>query len=104
FTSSPRQRRVTLFPYTTLFRSVVDEHGTPTGQLREPTAYNLLFDAAPARSHDDERDALRDMLRTLAAAGLTGGAVMDGKPGTVEDRKSTRLNSSHVSISYAVFC
>ncbi|WP_336659134.1 amidohydrolase [Leucobacter sp. USHLN153] len=63
---------------------VVDEHGTPTGELREPTAYNLVFDAAPAPDPDDERDALRDMFRRLAAAGLTGGAIMDGKERTVE--------------------
>ena len=63
---------------------VVDEDGTPTGELREPTAYNLLFDAAPKASHDDERDALRDMFRRLAAVGLTGGAIMDGKDRTVE--------------------
>src|SRR5699024_9407696 len=63
---------------------VVDSVGKPTGLLREPTAYSLLFDAAPARSHDEQRDALRDMLRKLAAAGLTGGAIMDGKPGTAE--------------------
>ncbi|QAB18775.1 amidohydrolase [Leucobacter muris] len=63
---------------------VVDADGTPTGELREPTAYNLLFDAAPKPSHDDERDALRDMFRRLATAGLTGGAIMDGKDRTVE--------------------
>ncbi|MBP1326188.1 putative amidohydrolase YtcJ [Leucobacter exalbidus] len=63
---------------------VVDDAGIPTGELREPTAYNLLFDAAPAKSHDAERDALRDMLRALAATGLTGGAIMDGKPATSE--------------------
>src|SRR5699024_11750086 len=32
------------------------------------------------------------------------GRASDGDPGPVKDRKSTRLNSSHVSISYAVFC
>ncbi|MBL3687917.1 amidohydrolase [Leucobacter zeae] len=63
---------------------VVDEDGSPTGELREPTAYNLLFDAAPAPTHDDERDGLRDMFRRLAAAGLTGGAIMDGKDRTAE--------------------
>ena len=63
---------------------VVDASGIPTGELREPTAYNLLFDAAPKPSHDEERDALRDMFRRLAAAGLTGGAIMDGKDRTVE--------------------
>ncbi|MFF8818526.1 MULTISPECIES: amidohydrolase [Leucobacter] len=63
---------------------VVDEAGTLTGELREPSAYKLVFDAVPALSHDDERDSLRDMFRTLAAAGLTGGAIMDGKPRTVD--------------------
>ncbi|RGE23262.1 amidohydrolase [Leucobacter sp. wl10] len=63
---------------------VVDADGSPTGELREPTAYNLLFDAAPKPSPDEERDALRDMFRRLAAAGLTGGAIMDGKDRTVE--------------------
>ncbi|MBK0421693.1 amidohydrolase [Leucobacter sp. CSA2] len=63
---------------------VVDADGTPTGELREPTAYQILFDAAPAPSHEVERDGLRDMFRRLAAAGLTGGAIMDGKDRTVE--------------------
>lgn len=63
---------------------VVDDAGAPTGELREPTAYNLLFDAAPKPSGDEERDALRDMFRRLAAAGLTGGAIMDGRERTVE--------------------
>lgn len=62
---------------------VVDDAGVPTGELREPSAYQLLFAAAPKPSHDDERDALRDMLRKLAAVGLTGGAIMDGNPSTV---------------------
>ncbi|WP_053352164.1 amidohydrolase [Leucobacter musarum] len=63
---------------------VVDADGTPTGELREPTAYNLVFDAVPQPDHDDERDALRDMFRRLAAVGLTGGAIMDGKDRTVD--------------------
>ena len=63
---------------------VVDAAGVMTGELREPSAYNLVFDAVPQRSHDAERDALRDMFRTLAAAGLTGGAIMDGAPRTVD--------------------
>ncbi|MGW9021448.1 amidohydrolase [Leucobacter chromiiresistens] len=63
---------------------VVDAAGNPTGELREPTAYNLVFDAAPRPAHDEERDALRDMFRRLASVGLTGGAIMDGKDATVE--------------------
>src|SRR5437870_8410908 len=61
----PRPPRSTLFPYTTLFRSL------PIGAV------------APA------------VIRT----GEDGGVAL-----VVADRKSTRLNSSHVAISYAVFC
>lgn len=63
---------------------VVDDHGVPTGELREPSAYQLLLAAAPKPSHEQQRNALRDMFRTLAAAGLTGGAIMDGDEATVE--------------------
>ncbi|MFV0317337.1 MAG: amidohydrolase [Microthrixaceae bacterium] len=63
---------------------VIDDRGVPTGELREPTAYKLLFDAAPKASLEARRDALRDMFRKLAAVGLTGGAIMDGDEPTVE--------------------
>src|SRR4051812_49751204 len=71
----------TLFPYTTLFRSVVGEHppaaseaGTGVHRLPRP-------DCSIGIACDLER----------------------GRRGT-PDRKSTRLNSSHMSISYAAFC
>ena len=70
--------------FTDASEIVVDASGAPTGELREPTAYNLVFDAAPKPSPEEERDALRDMFRRLAAAGLTGGAIMDGRDRTVE--------------------
>ena len=63
---------------------VVDQEGVPTGELREPSAYQLLFAAAPKATHDEQRDALRDMFRRLAATGLTGGAIMDGNVATVD--------------------
>lgn len=63
---------------------VVDAAGVPTGELREPSAYQLLFAAAPKASPVEQRDALRDMFRKLAATGLTGGAIMDGNEPTVE--------------------
>src|SRR2546430_13058675 len=71
-----RPPRSTLFPYTTLFRS----RGDP----------------APA-GHADAR--LDDDLEPRGAAGRTS-MVARG----AQDRKSTRLNSSHSQISYAVFC
>src|SRR3712207_8746082 len=90
-----RPPRSTLFPYTTLFRS--------SGQVVR--RLGVL----------DLRRALRPIVRAGAAEsgkspGLRGGseiwlrepAVQDS--GTDLDRKSTRLNSSHANISYAVFC
>lgn len=63
---------------------VVDAAGVLTGELREPSAYKLVFDRIPPLSHDAERDALRDQFRMLAEVGLTGGAIMDGRPRTVD--------------------
>src|SRR5438067_8251895 len=78
----------TLFPYTTLFRS---RAGDPLAlQVRSPERWLSL--------------ALEDGSRTSVPI-LDGEARLPSRIGTdVRDRKSTRLNSSHVSISYAVFC
>src|SRR3712207_8195627 len=79
-----RPPRSTLFPYTTLFRSVVTVAGI-VGQARAVTRLRVLaFDEPPAERGD----------------GPAGGPDGDG----AQDRKSTRLNSSHANISYAVFC
>src|SRR3712207_7018065 len=83
-----RPPRSTLFPYTTLFRSVRDGPiPTPSGGGRRSSAF-LFFLCA------DSRDALivHKESRPLRVEGATA------------DRKSTRLNSSHANISYAVFC
>src|SRR2546429_4495954 len=77
-----RPPRSTLFPYTTLFRSLVDG-----AQARR--ALSRLQEAA-GRVPRRDRSALR--------ADRTGDVRARG------DRKSTRLNSSHGYISYAVFC
>src|SRR5690348_18070307 len=69
-----RPPRSTLFPYTTLFRSIAEHLSCPARLAQEG---GLI---APEGSR----------ARCLGVAG--------------EDRKSTRLNSSHPSISYAVFC
>src|SRR5690348_18171261 len=72
-----RPPRSTLFPYTTLFRS------------RREARSQLARGGTPARcSHHDARAQRRGCRRAAAK----------------RDRKSTRLNSSHPSISYAVFC
>src|SRR5437899_3960834 len=86
-----RPPRSTLFPYTTLFRSRrhLHEYGDEVGV--ESTAWSggaLLF---------DRRHASRSK-----AAAVPGIARVNGL--AIQDRKSTRLNSSHLGISYAVFC
>src|SRR2546430_3272090 len=80
-----RPPRSTLFPYTTLFRSLVDGERPCQGQ-----------DAARIRGERGARDRRRS--RHDAPPGADGGAPRRA------DRKSTRLNSSHSQISYAVFC
>src|SRR5256885_13037188 len=85
-----RPPRSTLFPYTTLFRSEVVE---PRGQFdRERLAF-----AVAHRRELRERGVDRGEHRCI---GLRRVACAFG----AEDRKSTRLNSSHLVISYAVFC
>src|SRR3712207_8043704 len=82
-----RPPRSTLFPYTTLFRS---------SDLR---TYGSLLDPEWA-------GGLREELRGVAAAlgEVRDADVLLGRLSRSLDRKSTRLNSSHANISYAVFC
>src|SRR5699024_12847098 len=84
----------TLFPYTTLFRSLL--LGNPIRVTRfDPSAtmeqFLSVWDKDIENPHTDKFDLHRMLVDKLHA-----------QPD--EDRKSTRLNSSHVSISYAVFC
>src|SRR3712207_9021432 len=87
-----RPPRSTLFPFTTLFRSdEIDERGYG---LRDDTwAVMSALEAAgrPAWFRLGDRDLAMCLIRTEE---LRAG----------RDRKSTRLNSSHANISYAVFC
>src|SRR5688572_32597829 len=76
-----RPPRSTLFPYTTLFRSA--KAGADVGQLLRLGIVDLEMASGPL----DRKQLRRGMRRPLLA-----------------DRKSTRLNSSHSQISYAVFC
>src|SRR3712207_8733385 len=85
-----RPPRSTLFPYTTLFRSYRQRAGW--------THRDLLRLAHP-QTEEAARKALFDW--------ICRGAVAEEAPALVHafaDRKSTRLNSSHANISYAVFC
>src|SRR2546427_10549954 len=84
-----RPPRSTLFPYTTLFRSGM----SPVSPFCGTHSEGILLSLVPDSVHPD---SLRLMLRSEALA--LSVPVRD------IDRKSTRLNSSHSQISYAVFC
>src|SRR3712207_8634265 len=88
-----RPPRSTLFPYTTLFRS---------GQRRESA--QQLARAAARADRADLVGAARLQVDDVEAAGRLARARQRGVGESVADRKSTRLNSSHANISYAVFC
>src|SRR5690349_22058671 len=81
-----RPPRSTLFPYTTLFRS----EGQVLAKLDDSNT-NAALNHAKAMVNQAQAN--------LASAQV---AATDARP--ILDRKSTRLNSSHVEISYAVFC
>src|SRR5690606_39395732 len=84
-------QRLSLFPYTTLFRS----DGGPLSALgaRARTRFSGPPSDAVRCGHD------------LFGRGIEHpGGDLGGRLGKTADRKSTRLNSSHVKISYAVFC
>src|SRR2546429_6434090 len=90
-----RPPRSTLFPYTTLFRSV---YASSNSQLR---MNSILREFQRATISPRSWYAFaRDLMRT----GDLGEVVSDWKGKHTRDRKSTRLNSSHGYISYAVFC
>src|SRR5262245_64135430 len=81
---SCRPPRSTLFPYTTLFRSLVAS--TNTNQILE-------FDGTNGA-----------LIGQFNHGGTATVLTLDQPWTSVRDRKSTRLNSSHLGISYAVFC
>src|SRR5207302_9155479 len=90
------------FPYTTLFRSPAsqDSHDRRVGELALGTGQRLRHGAVPSQLGLDE--ALEfGLLHGFSQRGLVG---LGRRRRLRADRKSTRLNSSHVKISYAVFC
>src|SRR2546429_3092604 len=86
-----RPPRSTLFPYTTLFRSVVD--GVNDCDLPDVERCATVVPFGPERIHGE-------CGRIRGDTGIHVVAVIE----SFRDRKSTRLNSSHGYISYAVFC
>src|SRR3712207_8418149 len=88
-----RPPRSTLFPYTTLFRSVGhdDTAGLALLELGQDEGKGEVAGDEQQRSQHEHGGCLALMVYVVAQYGG-------------EDRKSTRLNSSHANISYAVFC
>src|SRR5690606_40780738 len=101
---NPRPRRSTPFPYTTLFRSPPassDDVGRPT--LRDPHADHLVVPEWSRIRRGVRGRVPRRVGRSAVGPALDpDGGHRRGEPAV--DRKSTRLNSSHVKTSYAVFC
>src|SRR3712207_7763128 len=94
-----RPPRSTLFPYTTLFRSELRDQP----RLEAQHAHGCILQAAlphAARLGDGDRLDRIVAEHETQRIGIMHGDVEDDAP----DRKSTRLNSSHANISYAVFC
>src|SRR2546430_8667341 len=85
-----RPPRSTLFPYTTLFRSITKD----AGARRE----------APRATTDMKKIPLLCALILFFSLQATAQSSHGYRFDNFEDRKSTRLNSSHSQISYAVFC
>src|SRR3712207_6859427 len=92
-----RPPRSTLFPYTTLFRSF--QKLLP---LRVHRAGVVAVRPLVGVRAEEVALRLREVERQVGRA--VGVEVGDGGRHAGEDRKSTRLNSSHANISYAVFC
>src|SRR3712207_8920970 len=98
-----RPPRSTLFPYTTLFRSDVEVLAQPLAPgavERAGQADDALRLDGPAQPRDVHARYFR-----AAAVRVRISSSEEEPPLTIRlDRKSTRLNSSHANISYAVFC
>src|SRR5690606_41780369 len=90
----PRPPRSTLFPYTTLFRSILEvKVAIPCDERRRPIHADGIFHEKAGIIEDAAGNRLAFV-----------GSINETEAGWKRDRKSTRLNSSHVKISYAVFC
>src|SRR2546430_11342924 len=89
-----RPPRSTLFPYTTLFRS----HWIHPAFSAPRRAEELRFGAPSRPQERHDRPPFGRVVAGSLGRGIGAGSAPKG------DRKSTRLNSSHSQISYAVFC
>src|SRR5258707_6908670 len=93
-----RPPRSTLFPYTTLFRSGAKDLNYTQQDAKQIIDRNTADDNAATMRLAEK------LIQQQDAAVTTAAAIRANIPEQGRDRKSTRLNSSHANISYAVFC
>src|SRR3712207_7852370 len=91
-----RPPRSTLFPDTTLFRSQALETRVTELQAQKPAPPDIARQVRELKAQADEVRRTTPHYEAPWAPGLEDASLLD--------RKSTRLNSSHANISYAVFC
>src|SRR3712207_8602634 len=94
-----RPPRSTLFPYTTLFRSAVTDGDAHQLHPQGPDGLGVGGGRILGPQVDDDLDAVGGQGSVALGRGRRAPPEL-----AVQDRKSTRLNSSHANISYAVFC
>src|SRR5207253_10531850 len=99
-----RPPRSTLFPYTTLFRSVLPPRGVARGGGPGGPRAARSLGRRPGHLLGAERRLHGRDLGAPRSPGRGEGDAHRTLRAPPRDRKSTRLNSSHVAISYAVFC
>src|SRR3712207_7777607 len=109
-----RPPRSTLFPYTTLFRSESDEFVEGISELKRQPGKDITIIGSGALVRSLLEEGLLDELKLMVHPVVLGSGKrlfedgVDRRPlelvDSKADRKSTRLNSSHANISYAVFC
>src|SRR5690349_22229399 len=94
----------TLFPYTTLFRSQPeDPQSEPDTESDDQREQELALHVASDRLLHAHHQPALPVRREASVDGLRQPLHVEQHVDRDEDRKSTRLNSSHVEISYAVF-
>src|SRR5439155_17050187 len=100
----PPNTRSTLFPYTPLFRSNFLSRSDVANQLQSLGIDPSTANDRVAAMTDQEVQSLAGRINAMPAGERLHFLVGHRGDAVVRDRKSTRLNSSHVAISYAVFC
>src|SRR3712207_8139539 len=94
-----RPPRSTLFPYTTLFRSQIQSFAATRG-----LQWGIVNHRGKKIQGDDDLEWIPGVAKSAIGDRRSKQKIEQVETGPRADRKSTRLNSSHANISYAVFC